>query len=55
MHSLASDLVSPTPILVVSAKANLRDAQVKESAAALSGRSQNDFICAAKIDALLDA
>ena len=39
---------------VISAQADLRAAQVKESAGALFGRSQNDFICAAKIDALFD-
>jgi hypothetical protein len=42
------------PILVVSAQAKMRAAHVKTSAQALFGRSQNDFICAAKIDALLD-
>jgi len=40
--------------LVISAQANMRAAHVKKSAQALFGRSQNDFICAAKIDALFE-
>jgi len=39
---------------IISVQANLRAAQVKKSAVALFGRSQNDFICAAKLDALSD-
>ena len=41
---------------VVSAKANMSAANVKAkgAAAAAAGRRQNDFICAAKIDALFE-
>ena len=39
---------------VISAKAHVSTANVKASGEAVAGRSQNDFICAAKIDALFD-
>ena len=39
---------------VVSAKANMSDANVKASRVVLAGRSQNDFICAAKIEKLFE-
>lgn len=38
---------------LISAQANMRGAHVKKSAFSLFGRSQNDFICAAKIDELI--
>ena len=37
---------------VVSAEANMNAVNVKTKSEATVGRSQNDFICAAKIDAL---
>ena len=37
---------------VVSAEANMNAANVKVGSEAIAGRSQNDFVCAAKIDAL---
>ena len=39
---------------VVSAKANMSAANVKAKGAATAGRRHNDFICAAKIDALFE-
>jgi hypothetical protein len=39
---------------VISAQADMRAAHVKKSAWALFGHSQNDFICAARIDALFE-
>ncbi len=36
---------------IVSAQANVSEANVK---ALCAGRSQNDFICAAKVDSLLE-
>jgi len=39
---------------IISVQANLHAAQVKKSAVVLFGRSQNDYICAAKLDALFD-
>ena len=39
---------------IISAQANMCAAHVKKSNALLFGRSQNDFICAAKRDALFD-
>jgi hypothetical protein len=39
---------------IISVQANMRAANVKKSAYALFGRSQNDFICAAKLDALFN-
>jgi hypothetical protein len=38
----------------ISVQANRRAAPVRKSAAAFFGRSQNDFIRAAKLDALFD-
>jgi hypothetical protein len=52
MPSLKFDEGEIMTQLVISAQANMRAAHVKKSAQALFGRSQNDFICAAKIDAL---
>ncbi|MBX3663568.1 MAG: hypothetical protein KF804_14040 [Burkholderiales bacterium] len=40
--------------LVISAQAHMRAAHVNKSAQALFGRSQNDFIRAAKGDALFE-
>jgi pterin-4a-carbinolamine dehydratase len=39
---------------VVSAEANMNAVNVKTTSEAIVGRSQNDFICAAKIDALFE-
>jgi hypothetical protein len=52
MHSTTFDCAQEMTNPVISAQANMRSAHVKKSAQALFGRSQNDFICAAKIDAL---
>jgi hypothetical protein len=52
MPSLKFDEGEIMTRLVISAQANIRAAHVKKSAQALFCRSQNDFICAAKIDAL---
>jgi hypothetical protein len=54
MPCLISDHAPSAVHKAISVQANLRAAQVKKSAAAFFGRSQNDFICAAKPDALFD-
>lgn len=54
MHFSKFDIAQEMKSPVISAQANMRVAHVKKSAYALFGRGQNDFICAAKIDALFD-
>jgi hypothetical protein len=54
MPCLISDHAPSAVHKAISVQANLRAAQVKKSAAAFFGRSQHDFICAAKPDALFD-
>ena len=39
---------------IISAQANMCAAHVKKSNVLLFGRSQNDFICVAKLDALFE-
>ena len=46
--------VSTEEIEVISAEANMSTANVKAVSDALAGRSQNDFICAAKLDKLFE-
>jgi hypothetical protein len=39
---------------IISAQANMSAAHVKKNTYVFFGRNQNDFICAAKLDALFD-
>jgi len=54
MRFLISDSARYVMHQLISVQANMRAAHVKKSVYALFGRSHNDFICAAKLDALFD-
>jgi len=55
MYFLKFDIAHTMKYPVISVQVNMRIAHVKKSAQALFGRSHNDFICAAKIDARIES